>query len=60
VKTAQHRLGHSDPRMTLAGYAAAPVAADRAAAERLGDRFFPTETGVRMVTGRDPQSGAPA
>jgi len=41
IKTAQVRLGHSDPRMTLAVYAAAPVEADRAAADRLEQRFFP-------------------
>ena len=36
VKTAQARLGHSDPRMTLAIYAQATTEADRAAAKRLG------------------------
>jgi integrase len=40
VKTAQVRLGHSDPRLTLAVYAAAPVEADQAAAARLEERFF--------------------
>jgi integrase len=40
VKTAQVRLGHSDPRMTLAIYASAPVTADRAAAETIDHRFF--------------------
>jgi integrase len=40
VKTAQTRLGHSDPRLTLAVYAQATTAADRAAAERLGQRFL--------------------
>ncbi len=40
VKTAQARLGHSDPRLTLAVYALATTEADRAAAERLGKRFF--------------------
>jgi integrase len=38
VKTAQVRLGHADPRMTLAIYASAPASADRAAA--LGETFF--------------------
>ena len=33
-------MGHSDPRMTLAVYASAPVEADRSAAERLESRFF--------------------
>lgn len=40
LKTAQSRLGHSDPRLTLAVYAQATTEADRAAAERLGARFF--------------------
>jgi integrase len=40
VKTAQVRLGHSDPRMTLSIYASAPVEADRDAAERLEGQFF--------------------
>ncbi len=41
IKTAQGRLGHSDPRMTLAVYAAAPAEADHAAAYRLEQEFFP-------------------
>lgn len=40
VKTAQTRLGHSDPRLTLAVYAQATNAADRAAADRLGALFM--------------------
>ena len=40
VKTAQVRLGHADPRMTLSIYASAPVTADRAAAETVDERFF--------------------
>lgn len=36
VKTAQARLGHSDPRMTLSVYAQATTEADRTAAKRLG------------------------
>jgi integrase len=40
LKTAQARLGHSDPRLTLAVYAQATSQADRMAAERLGERFF--------------------
>jgi hypothetical protein len=39
-KTAQTRLGHSDPRLTLAVYAQATTAADQAAAHALGDRFL--------------------
>lgn len=39
LKTAQTRLGHSDPRLTLAVYAQAVADADRAAAESIGRRF---------------------
>ena len=40
LKTAQTRLGHSEPRLTLAVYAQATTAADVAAAEALGTRFL--------------------
>ncbi len=40
IKTAQARLGHTDPRLTLAIYAQATTEADQAAAERLGERFM--------------------
>ena len=40
VKTAQTRLGHADPRVTLSIYASAPASVDRAAADILGERFF--------------------
>jgi integrase len=40
VKTAQTRLGHADPRVTLSIYASAPASVDRAAADVLGERFF--------------------
>lgn len=43
VKTAQTRLGHSDPRLTLAIYAQATNEGDRLAADRLGRRFMPAE-----------------
>jgi Phage integrase family len=49
LKTAQARLGHSDPRLTLAVYAHATSEADRLAAERLGERFF----GAQQVS--DPE-----
>jgi integrase len=39
LKTAQTRLGHADPRLTLAVYAQATSEADKAAAELVGDRF---------------------
>lgn len=41
LKTAQARLGHSDPRLTLAIYTQATGEADRSAAARIGARFFP-------------------
>lgn len=44
VRTAQARLGHSDPRLTLAIYAQATSAGDRAAADQLGAHFMPPET----------------
>jgi integrase len=40
VKTAQVRLGHADPRMTLAIYASAPASADREAADFFAATFF--------------------
>jgi integrase len=40
MKTAQARLGHTDPRLTLAIYAQATTEADRDAADRLGERFL--------------------
>jgi integrase len=45
LKTAQTRLGHSDPRLTLGVYAQATSEADKAAADRLGERFFGTAAG---------------
>lgn len=47
LKTAQTRLGHSDPRLTLAVYAQATTEADRAAAERLADRLMRQDQGAR-------------
>jgi len=49
LKTAQTRLGHTDPRLTLAIYAQATTEADRAAADALGERFLHRE---RRDTGR--------
>ena len=40
IKTAQARLGHSDPRLTLAIYAQATTEADRDAAARVGSRLM--------------------
>jgi integrase len=54
IKTAQTRLGHSDPRTTLAIYAQATREADRDAAERLGVRFRPPASrGVHTARGMD-------
>jgi integrase len=41
IKTAQVRLGHSDPRLTLSIYAQATNDGDKAAANRLGAKFIP-------------------
>lgn len=42
IKTAQARLGHADPRMTLAIYAQATSEGDAFAARQLGQRFLRT------------------
>ena len=52
VKTAQVRLGHSDPRLTIAVYAQATNEGDRNAASKLGKRFFP----VREAQSPHPQT----
>ena len=50
IRTAQGRLGHSDPRLTLAIYAQVVPEADRQAADRLAARFLPTgEAGAMDV-----------
>jgi integrase len=41
LKTAQARLGHADPRMTLAVYAQATTEGDKRAAVALGAHFLP-------------------
>jgi len=40
LKTAQTRLGHSDPRLTIGSYAQATTAADRAAADALAQTLM--------------------
>jgi integrase len=45
VKTAQSRLGHSDPRITLAIYAQAVEEADRRAADMVGETFLGSSYG---------------
>lgn len=53
VKTAQARLGHSDPRLTLGIYAQATTDADRAAAELLGDLLGSPDNGARAKRGME-------
>ena len=52
MKTAQLRLGHSDPRLTLALYAQAVEGADRRAAESLGEQFFGTSKPIAAIDAR--------
>jgi hypothetical protein len=52
VRTAQARLGHSDPRLTLGVYASATSEGDRAAAERLGARFLGSRGAAVVQRGR--------
>ncbi len=57
LKTAQTRLGHADPRTTIGLYAQATGLADRAAAERLGERFRPPgPAATRAARGTHPQA----
>jgi integrase len=52
IKTAQTRLGHSDPRLTLAIYVQATTEGDRSAAEKLGNEFMaPKDSGGHRRTG---------
>ncbi|HEY4408507.1 MAG TPA: hypothetical protein VGO87_01385 [Acidimicrobiia bacterium] len=53
MRTAQARLGHSDPRLTLAIYAQATGEADRAAAARIGARFL-AKPSIRRSGSPDP------
>ena len=46
MKTAEERLGHSDPRLTIGLYAQVTKAGERDAANRLGDRFRPGQSAV--------------
>ena len=43
IKTAQTRLGHANPAMTLAIYARATADADRKAADAVGEKFRPRD-----------------
>ena len=55
VRTAQARLGQSDPRLTLGVYAAATSEGDQAAAERLSDRFLGVRGADVVQRGRKPR-----
>jgi len=60
VRTAQERLGHSDPRMTLGLYARVTPDGDRAAAERLSAHFGSVSTSEHERTaavGSQPRDG---
>jgi integrase len=52
LKTAQTRLGHSDPRLTLGLYAQATTEPDRAAAVRLEHHFFDAPSDPRAIDAR--------
>ena len=49
LKTAQTRLGHSDPRLTIGLYAQATTDADKAAAEALGAHFSDSARDARGI-----------
>src|SRR5262249_32927363 len=51
LKTAETRLGHSDPRLTIAVYAQATTEADRAAADALGAHFSSVPRDGRGIAG---------
>ncbi len=60
VRTAQHRLGHTDPRLTLGIYAQVTSDGDRAAADRLGTHFStmrPAQVGQTKRTSSTPDVG---
>jgi hypothetical protein len=55
VKTAQTRLGHSSPQVTLAIYARATFEGDRLAADKVGERFRPRDArGMRTRAAGGP------
>ena len=59
LKTAQSRLGHSDPRLTLAVYAQKTTEADRQAAELLASRFMQKPNGTRLARAMDARWNDP-
>ena len=56
VKTAQARLGHTDPRLTLAIYAQAATEGDRSAASKLGARLMGSANGDDASASSAPPS----
>jgi integrase len=54
LKTAQTRLGHSDPRLTLAVYARSSSDADKDAAETLRAHFSTPTRDARGIAGAAP------
>lgn len=60
VKTAQLLLGHANPQTTLRVYAQVTRQADRAAAERVGERLKPRSGGSDTTSQRStpPSTGA--
>jgi integrase len=60
LKTAQTRLGHRDPRLTIATYAQAVADADRRAADVLGEAFLKSgKTGPRAARAMESQQRRP-
>jgi integrase len=53
LKTAQTRLGHSDPRLTIGLYAQVVDQADRAASDLLGQHFLPPSRTERARSAHD-------
>lgn len=56
VKTAQDRLGHSDPRLTLDLYAEVTISADREAADVVGEHFLPSFAHAARTSRISPQA----
>jgi hypothetical protein len=59
VKTAQSRLGHSDPRLTLAVYAQKTTEGDRQAADLLASRFMQDSDASRESRAMDARWNGP-
>jgi integrase len=59
LNTAQSRLGHSDPRLTLAIYAQKTTEADRQAADLLASRFMEFPDGPRLARAMDARWSGP-